>query len=706
MNCCFMKEPESECNPIRELDSLFPLLGSETSIRCSAIQHRNLHRDDDSRFETFHPKFAIENDDKSTYWAGGYDGLQECWIEVMFPESCVIKKINVEYSFAGKIALQGLLDGIWVTSNTITTPQAFSKEDWVSIDLPVFIRPVRKVRLLLIEKHPSEEDGHKQSYNLFNCGMMVRKFQLQGYTPTTEIHGDLIRSTPRIFFSYNWSHQQLVSELAFETENELGVPVWQDIGQMGGGDSLMKSILNGIQNADVIVICMTEPYASSTNCQKEICIASELGIPTILLCLDGSKIDRLKAENPFLKATLSSKTNPVQVTSVNKTILQYLHRVIEPILIKGEVPKNVAEPMNKADSIPSHLVVNMNQNFQKTGVKVIPKSHEDSVIKLPDTSPRHDLALGRPCFSSGNFYSQAEEWLRLHDSCVTIGIRDGMTNRRQSGRWSGAKDGEGGCWITVDLGCLALVDEVSIDFEGAYASVYRVLYEKCDPIKITTDGSYGIDSEFLTVGDFYGGNGIHTTNVFTPVLTRAIRIELVRPCCVGWGFSVWSLSVMGTSDQQPMYSYYCSAESTDLETWWKLKIIEDVQAKMRKKAYINIGESNSLQHNYAQIVQKNENERLEIMKECEAVIVIYSLESEKCDHVINDLRNAMEMKKPIIPIIVDAVTFDRNEEGTKIIWPPLEPTLRKACEDLIFIDFSKTEEHARGLGFLLRALRG
>lgn len=55
---------------------------------------------------------------------------------------------------------------------------------------------------------------------------------MEGYPYPEVTHNDKIERVPRVFFSYNWSHQDLVSELAFEVEKELDIPVWQDVGQM------------------------------------------------------------------------------------------------------------------------------------------------------------------------------------------------------------------------------------------------------------------------------------------------------------------------------------------------------------------------------------------------------------------------------------------------------------------------------------------
>ena len=74
---------------------------------------------------------------------------------------------------------------------------------------------------------------------------------------------------PEIFLSYQWGHQNEVKLICRHLEMA-GYKCWMDIGQMGGGDKLFEKIDSGIRGAKVVISCVTEKYAKSPNCNREV----------------------------------------------------------------------------------------------------------------------------------------------------------------------------------------------------------------------------------------------------------------------------------------------------------------------------------------------------------------------------------------------------------------------------------------------------
>lgn len=79
---------------------------------------------------------------------------------------------------------------------------------------------------------------------------------------------------PPVFLSYQWAHQPHV-KLLRQHLGSAGYACWMDVGQMGGGDKLFAKIDSGIRAARVVVCCVTEKYAESPNCNREVSVLNQ-----------------------------------------------------------------------------------------------------------------------------------------------------------------------------------------------------------------------------------------------------------------------------------------------------------------------------------------------------------------------------------------------------------------------------------------------
>ena len=138
-----------------------------------------------------------------------------------------------------------------------------------------------------------------------------------------------------------------------------------------------------------------------------------------------------------------------------------------------------------------------------------------TIHRVAYVAGRPDLALGRPATASSSESS----------SLAPDKANDGDSTTRWSSSFA---DGQ---WWKVDLGSTNQVDTVSLNWEAAYASSYKV--------QVSTDGSTFTDA--ATVSNNAPG---WKTTTFTPVSARYVRVLGVTRA-TQWGISFWDAQVFG-----------------------------------------------------------------------------------------------------------------------------------------------------------------
>ncbi|XP_077862931.1 uncharacterized protein LOC100378207 [Saccoglossus kowalevskii] len=92
-----------------------------------------------------------------------------------------------------------------------------------------------------------------------------------------------------VMISYNWDHQPLAMRIKVELEKK-GYKTWIDLDNMSG--NINRAMAEGVEGACAMLMCVTQSYKKSFNCEKEAGYADSLRKPIVPLRLEpGCKFD-------------------------------------------------------------------------------------------------------------------------------------------------------------------------------------------------------------------------------------------------------------------------------------------------------------------------------------------------------------------------------------------------------------------------------
>ncbi|KAF4034207.1 TIR domain [Phytophthora infestans] len=114
-------------------------------------------------------------------------------------------------------------------------------------------------------------------------------------TASTRLLFELKRAAGQrdVMISYTHSHLAFARKLRQSLE-EANVTTWLDLmdpSGIGGGAVWREEIARGITNASVVLCILTEDYASSEWCLKELAQAKQVGTPILAVSTEGAIVD-------------------------------------------------------------------------------------------------------------------------------------------------------------------------------------------------------------------------------------------------------------------------------------------------------------------------------------------------------------------------------------------------------------------------------
>ena len=81
----------------------------------------------------------------------------------------------------------------------------------------------------------------------------------------SSLFSHVISDTKHVMISYQWDVQKPMIQLKTQLQSQ-GYKVWMDVDEMGG--STLESMAKAVENASVVLVCVSQKYKESPNCRS------------------------------------------------------------------------------------------------------------------------------------------------------------------------------------------------------------------------------------------------------------------------------------------------------------------------------------------------------------------------------------------------------------------------------------------------------
>ncbi|TMW55574.1 hypothetical protein Poli38472_010456 [Pythium oligandrum] len=198
------------------------------------------------------------------------------------------------------------------------------------------------------------------------CGGNIMKMNLDGLRPIdcstdTKLLYEIKQAAGHrdVMISYTHSHTEFAKKLRKSLE-DANVTTWLDLmdpSGIGGGSVWREEIAKGITNAALVVCILTEDYAQSEWCLKELALAKQVGTPILAVSTEGVRIGEelqvylyTRQIIPFEASITETKRNPENTRQIEYDYDEDKYKSQFRLLLDGvrdEIEKQRTETVTK-----------------------------------------------------------------------------------------------------------------------------------------------------------------------------------------------------------------------------------------------------------------------------------------------------------------------------------------------------------------------
>ncbi|KAL4129127.1 hypothetical protein PRIC2_005138 [Phytophthora ramorum] len=279
-------------------------------------------------------------------------------------------------------------------------------------------------------------DDQQTALALLSMGGDIMRTNHDGFRPidcttSTRLQFEIKRAagTRDVMISYTHSHMEFALKLRKSLE-DASITVWLDLmdpSGIGGGSVWREEIARGITNAAVVLCILTEDYAQSEWCLKELALAKQVGTPIMAISTEHAKISEELQVYLYTRQLVPFEKAIVSVEQVNEKETRYEYdedtykNQLRMLLdgMRDEIEKrkedNIKRNMRRAETNPMSGSGHASSGMRSRRLNHAASGMSSSNTYGMDSMKFDERALALSAFDTPNYYAYDSGGSSIHE---------------------------------------------------------------------------------------------------------------------------------------------------------------------------------------------------------------------------------------------------------------------------------------------------